>query len=355
MKNIELYYNDLKCRAEELYNQFSELSEIFNKQKYQREFDFLIEENNDVNGCAYVESNRDIIRINKGLIDKFFGYFSDYTDCLIKKTIGRNESLDLRSIEVIGINISDKETIDLYEYFNNLKSLLLTLLSRFVLLHELGHIFNGHCDYIKSNCGMNQIDMFPKLDNFSVDNKDKLTIRTIEMDADAFAATQSMYHLLFIYEDKVYNEIDFVDKLDIFYWWAFAIYSHFIYFEDLLYLNGKCGAEKYSTSLKHLPPNARWILIYACCESFLEKNDKIRQEEKKERIKEKILKKLVDGMVEAEKVWNELKAIDYDKKFSIKDEQKDIFQIYVNEVMNHWDKIRNDLDKFARLNLYKKE
>ena len=75
--------------------------------------------------------------------------------------------------------------------------------------------------------------MYYNDNNKSENETEVLDIRTLEMDADAFAATQSMIHLSYLYDHSEKEiEIPYMEPQDIFYWWAFAIRSHFLICED---------------------------------------------------------------------------------------------------------------------------
>lgn len=113
--------------------------------------------------------------------------------------------------------------------------MLETFISRFIFLHELGHILNGHCKLLANK--MHDTSYFMPMyynDNNKPENEtEALDIRTLEMDADAFAATQSMIHLSYLYDHSEKEiEVPYMEPQDIFYWWAFAIRSHFLICED---------------------------------------------------------------------------------------------------------------------------
>ena len=90
------------------------------------------------------------------------------------------------------------------------------------------NIWNGHCKWVTSITN-GQLDFIPMyyVDKNEMNEKQALDIRTLEFDADAFAVTQSMVHIIFLYnnfEKKV--DIKATASLVFFFWWRFARLSY---------------------------------------------------------------------------------------------------------------------------------
>ena len=107
------------------------------------------------------------------------------------------------SYEAIIFKEGEAKIIDSKIVDDAMAKLLVIFVSGFIILHELGHILNGHCKLLahmqqQKTCF---IPMYYNKKKKSVDDKEALNIRTREMDADACATTQSIYHLVFLYDD----------------------------------------------------------------------------------------------------------------------------------------------------------
>ena len=158
------------------------------------------------------------------------------------------------------------------------------------------------------------------------------------MDADAFAATQSIYHVLFLHENFESQVKIKMEPYDVFYWWSFAVRSHFLMCEDRFMDN------VYYKRMTHLPSNARWTLIYTSTLEVIDSCNILEQE--KERFKELITK----GAIDAEAKFN---CIKYSKYNWVNEIDNNIQYInYRNEVNKNWEKLKIQLQEYARLPLF---
>ncbi|MFB4211607.1 hypothetical protein ACE1TH_06765 [Shouchella sp. JSM 1781072] len=352
MVNKKDFYIDIKNRAKNIYEQYQYLvlkSLKTNTSNYSLEFN--IKEDSSLGGKAWFKDNLDNIQINKGVIDNYFDYFYGFTkmqtaDFLDKLHI---EDMEESSYEFIKFdkhgnpNYFDSKVIDY-----KLAGLLTIFVSRFIITHELGHLFNGHCEYLnsKDQNDMQHIQMFEKDNSKNIKNVSSLDFRTLEMDADAFAATDNFRNLLLIYgkfEDMVEKDLN-IEPIELFYWWSFAIRSNFLITQKIL------NDEEYSTDKKHLPSVARWVLILGTILNIIDGgvyNIHYRTGDNKE----KLLAYIVKGFLFAENQYNER----FYTKYSCLEEtmnSKD-YNNYVTETQNNWEHLRNDLSKYSRLTLYK--
>lgn len=354
----ENFYNDIEKRAYTMYEQYKYLIEKgFGNEdevsKYQLKFNFL--NNLELGGKAWVKNNFDYIQINTGVIDNFLDYFYDLTKNETNKFLSRLpfnfEEGDSTSYEMIKFNadgtaiLYDSKIID-----EKLAGLLTIFVSRFIVSHELGHILNGHCKFLNSKRenSIQYIPMFSE-DNNSTDNiLSPLDFRTLEMDADAFAATDSIKNLIMLYwkfDENVNKDIN-IKPSELFYWWSFAIRSNFLITQKIL------NEEKYKPSKKHLPSVARWMLILSSSLDLIDKQvDTINFKDGDD--KQKILQEIIDGYLYAEKCYNERFSTFFNCYEETK-ENKD-FHTFVNETQQNWEIIREELDEFSRLILYKRQ
>lgn len=352
--NREDFYNDIKNRALAIYEQYQYLikevirSEI-NISKYK--LTIHLDEDSNLGGKAWTGNFIDNIHINKGVIDNFFEYFYGYTK-------NRTEEI------LVSLN-QDMDNMDMsYEYIENkdngipliydskiidykLAGLLTIMVSRFIITHELGHLLNGHCDYINSKNPkkLNYIPMFEDDKSINVENVSLLDFRTLEMDADSFATTDNIRNLIILYdkfEEKVDKDIN-IQPIDLFYWWAFSIRSNFIITQRIL------NDEEYKLEKKHLPSVARWRIILATAIDIVKKDlYKINYREKDN--KEKIIEALLSGYIFAERCYNQRFYTNYN---TIDETSNSIeYENFSSAVHGNWDILRNDLKIFSRIPLY---
>jgi|SRR5690625_481361 len=353
MVNKKELYSDIYNRAQNIYEQYQDL--IMKKSKKNTpnySLEFSINNYSSLGGKAWSKNNLDNIEINRGVIDNFFDYFYEFakiqTDDLLEKL--HIEDVEDSSYEFLKFdkngnpNLFDSKTL---EY--KLAGLLTIFVSRFIITHELGHLLNGHCEYLNSKeQGEEQyIPMFEEVGSKNERKVPPLDYRTLEMDADAFAATESCKYLFQMYEefetqvDKGLN----IEPIDLFYWWSFSIRSNFLITQRIL------NDEEYSLDKEHLPSVARWVLV-------LDSTTRIIEEElysinyKFGDNKEKILKYIAKGFLFAEKQYNERFYTNYNSVEEIENNNTDFIN-YVTATQKKWDNFRNELGKFSRLPLYK--
>ncbi|MCY7456067.1 hypothetical protein [Bacillus altitudinis] len=355
MRDKEVFYKDIEKRAQTIYEGYqyimkSSLTKDMSISKTQ--LNFFLRNDRRLGGKAWCKNNIDYIEINTGVIDNFFDYFYDFAEKLNQKFIKnlpfkRDEnkgddgsySLLLQDENNGGI-ILNNETIDY-----NLASLLTVFVSRFILTHELGHLLNGHCKYLNDNNDINYIPMY--YINNRTNNISPLDIRTMEMDADAFAATDSFRNLLILYnnfEEKVDAAL-MIKPIDLFFWWSFAIRSNFLISQRIL------NDEEYTPDRTHLPSVARFVLIlFSIINSVDSGIYKINYRSGDS--EEGLLKNIIDGAFYAEKNYNSNFYTDYAMTETMENEK---YTNAVLEMQMNWDNLRNKLISFSRLPLYKRK
>ena len=215
-------------------------------------------------------------------------------------------------------------------------------ISRFILLHEFGHIFNGHCKYLagSSTEKFNFMPMHFNEINEVKRNITALDIRTLEMDADAFAATQGFEHVLFLYKNfSAEVMIQNMNLVEVFYWWSFALRSHFLLCEDHFMDNN------YDINMKHLPSSARWSLIWGTMDAILHRGQALGGLDT-----EQVYKELTKGAFDAERVFNDIKLTSYGWLNEIAENKK--FRDYSIAVNRNWDILKSRIEGVSRLFLY---
>ncbi|MGQ9006136.1 hypothetical protein [Bacillus sp. FSL R5-0523] len=356
MKNKEDFYVDIKERALNIYEQYQFLMKgIFknetNISKYK--LNFYIKEDANLGGKAWCEKYTDNILIYKGVIDNFFDYFYSFTKMQSKSFLEKlhfnYEDETEVSYELLKFvdngkaNIFDSKIIDI-----KLAGLLTIFVSRFIITHELGHLLNGHCEFLysKDKKNIQYISMFEKDKNQTTKTISPLDFRTLEMDADAFAATDNCRNLILLYElfeEKVDSDLN-IKPIDLFYWWSFAIRSNFLITQRIL------NDEEYKVDKTHLPSVARWILILGSMLNIIE-SDTYKINYRVGDSKEKLLQSFVNGFVYAEKCYNEIFYTNYNCiEETINSED---YVHYASATQRNWENLRSELDIFSRLPLYK--
>lgn len=345
MTNEEFLLLDIKKRAETLYDFFLKVIDIeYPERSRLSTLEFEIKDSEEVNGRAWCEREKDHIEINRGVINLYYSYFSQVLEYqknkLLKKimpNIDENQ-IEKFSYEMVIFENQQSNYIDSKVVNSDIAKMLEIFVSRFIILHELGHIFNGHCFFLPEiEKEFSYMPMYFE-DKNDEDEKNALDVRTLEMDADAFAVTQSINHVVYLYENfKSEVQIKSIEPIDLFYWWSFAIRSHFLVCED------RFNDHQYKKSMKHLPSISRWNLniniAYEIIENrMLDKN-----------LKKKIQERLLSGAINGECVYNEIKYTNYNwiNEIQVSKMNKE----YVDEINVNWKKIREELDKYSRLML----
>lgn len=337
--------NDIEGRVRKIYSHFSDImeekNEIFT-------LEFTIKDSDIINGKSWCNDCIDHVEINSGVIDLYYDYFSEVVarkkiDFLRLLNIDEcDDELEQMSCEGIMIRNGIPETFDSKIIDDEKAKLLEIFVSRFIIMHEFGHIFNGHCKFVTEEMNLSKLNgfsMYFNEEDLQFDERDSLDVRTLEMDADAFASTQSINHLFFLYEnfDKQVNIQ--ISKESLFYWWAFAIRSHFLVCED------KFMDTAYYRKMSHLPSVARWTLIYfsaikildlVCCKTLFDKG--------------KIKSMLTQGAFDAERLFNQIKYSNYDWIKEI--ESSADYITYTDELNHNWNEIQKKLQKYARFPLF---
>lgn len=353
----EVFYEDIKRRAQEIYEQYKYLmKEILkiNPNSIECQLKVYLKDDMKLGGKAWCKNGIDNIQINKGVIDNFFDYFYNLTkkcseDFLSMSPflVGEIESEEVSYEGIIYDNNRKAKIIDSKAIDLSLASLLNIFVARFILTHELGHLLNGHCRYVNSKkCGSVQyIPIFYNDIDGNTSAISPLDWRTLEMDADAFAATDNFRNLVLLYnkfEGKIDSKLN-IQPIDLFYWWSFAIRSNFLLMQSILNDND------YKQDMTYLPSVARWSLIIASIDEIIN-SDMYKINYRSGDSKKKIMKVVIEGSIYAEKYFNEKFLTEYNWIKEIK-ENKDYYK-YVTEINMNWEKIGRELVCFSRLPLY---
>ena len=342
-------YDDILARAYMAYDRLKDLmKEIYPEKWYDSTLKLEIIDSDEINGKSWCEETTDHVEMNKGVIEVYYRYFRKVSESLENQVLknivpDEREEIDQVSFESVTFKNGEIELIDSKIMVEDVARLLEVFVSRFILMHELGHIFNGHCSYLADNnkSGLNYMPMYFNEEEEQEKHISALDIRTMEMDADAFAATQGFQHVLHLYNHFATDVmVQGILPLDLFFWWMFALRSHFLLCEDHFM------DHQYYREMSHLPSSARWNLVMGSIDSILHTNAFDIDVDV-----EKIYDKLVNGAIGAEKIFNEIKFTSYSWREAL-ERDKDDFIEYGSEVQANWKQLRDKLEDYSRLYLY---
>lgn len=351
---------DLKIRSKEIYDDLRESTYFLSKNKKytNRELKFnIIDNDHEINGQAWTEDMFDNVEIFSGVFKINELYFKKVVSFLLENNLKEQPYNDelLKKINLInGGNI------------NELNNVLIIFVNRFILVHEFGHLFNGHCDYnnyisdkknpIKMVYLSRNSDENLSEENSKMIDSDGLEVeRSMEMDADSFAVTRSMFHLVGLsmkFDEKA--GISILKKEDIFFWWAFSIASFFMIIKNPRLLTGQIEdfekeefdyLEDYNYKT-HLPSSARIAMAVNTAVEVLQRY--FNEVEFLDITKAK--KDMYVGTNCAQIIFNSINGTNYCLSEQLLENEN--LCRYFQEVHETWKELRNKLEPFSRLKLY---
>jgi len=312
-------------------------------------FNFVNE--SSVNAMARITGEYDEIFINTGTVTEIIAWiFSAFSNPAMYSFIGKTSSEN--NMEVLAKYDHPTKAIhltgtpkDKTRYSVAFSTALLGI--RFICMHELGHLLNGHAYLIKDLYGVDCIDMVlkEKLYSIGLSNEYALDRRTMEMDADAFAISSGISNLDGLIND---NSDGFLNALfhplQIYELWTFAVHSIFLMWERLY-------PTSYDSRSFYLPNLARQRLNISAAKSTI---DSLMQ---KGYIKYDALERqsiflyMESGVKQAEHFFNINKSTKFNYVHDF--EQDKVYQKYADEVLTHWNKnLRKRLEKYSRAVLF---
>ncbi|WP_214691619.1 MULTISPECIES: hypothetical protein [unclassified Exiguobacterium] len=312
-------------------NYAEEMIMFYNKQSISvyknREFIFDYSSRFNINGKAHIDKEIDLVFISEGSLYKIYsafsrlvidGAFSEFT--YIKEIV--NIQIKQQYEDVIEYQYDYSLPID---YNGKLISEYMSMFAvKFIILHELAHHINGHLLYIQEYYGQ---------DHFQNNQLPKNLIKTLEMDADAFAISQ----LVLDFKEIVQNDIELNNllipneiKLGLL---IFSLTTLLIMLEE----------ENIKTSNKYMSGKMRRVHNLSC----LETNLKIRYPDFFDGINyDSVAAYYLDKSERYYKLVYDYSDKIVDSIYQIKEEYKSF-----HDIKNMWNDIHNELSKFARASL----
>lgn len=354
MNNSEVIYQDISNRAKVIYEQYQLIIKKNKTEEYEGKktrLNFSIFEYPKLKGESWYENCVDNIRLSSGTIDNLYYYFHEFAKENTQNTLkimNISNSDDEIFFEGILHNENDEiRIIDSRNIEKDLATVLDIFASRFILTHEFGHLFNGHCSYINSK-GKDKVQFMPTFNYNSSEGLEyisALDYRMLEYDADAFATTDNFKNLILLYskfEEKVDNKLN-IKPIDLFYWWGFAIRSNFLLMQQIL-KDDDCNSD-----MKYFPSVLRWASILFIIEHIT--NPKIIKIKLRDGdTEDKILQKVLAGSNYAEQYYNKKNSMN--RNWIAEIEGNSSYFEFLNEVNNNWSDMVKNLKPFSRLPLY---
>jgi hypothetical protein len=230
-------------------------------------FDYI--ENMEVNAFALESDNHDFVGVYVGAIItiySFFGSLLAYPRVLM--SIGnplteegwRSDTFDPKQLYRQPKDVARR----------SFAHLIATIAIDFLFAHEIGHLMHGHVKLLRTRQGT---PILAEFDLATKTSEENITLQTLEMDADSFAASQGLATALGRAGDP-----DHVFPPDWRQWyatpnlalfgWTLAIYGFF-----RLFFKGSVNLDDLD-STSHPPPNIRLNMVFSTAVEFLKKESR---------------------------------------------------------------------------------
>lgn len=301
------------------------------------------------NACAFKEQDIYFIGINVGAIrtlHAFFNYLLSFPDVL--DFVGDNTkeiSPVLMKSDDFKLFVKPKDKIrEIYA-----KGLFVFAV-RFLIIHELAHILNGHLDLKKNEQGIPFMSEVSSDSEIESDNNFYLNSQTLEYDADCYAANICIKIIIASFKspESINTDIKpFFESLEeALFLWSFSSYSIF----RLLGNNRKYDSKKLD-KYPHPYPGFRQFWIYSMVETIIEGTEYSH-------LIEKIIDKSNNSILEFEKaiqIFNacpvKISFLDDINGFPIKEAASSEGLNHMLKVENNWNVLRPLLEPFSTAGL----
>ncbi|WP_315110216.1 hypothetical protein [Clostridium intestinale] len=182
----EPMYNYYRLYSEEIVNKLNEANKLENLNK----FEFSYKESPSVNAFSSCKNYMDKIQITRGVVERSYQLFNSFIVCFpdFKKFDENNSKIGVMFKFQMGEEYGHASydlivQIPLKKEQKEIAEILTTIAVKFTILHEIGHLYNGHIAYLNEM----------KERKIPVSDLEHLTM---EMDADAFAITRIVEEII---------------------------------------------------------------------------------------------------------------------------------------------------------------
>ena len=303
------------------------------RNKYEFKFKYL--KLFKINGAVDNYNNIDFLEINEGLIDrscelayKIVSFFPDLKNFnnIPERYFGVRNTLhmDGNSYNIDNYIPTKDEDKIIAEY-------MAMFAIKFVILHEMGHLYNGHVEYLKKKLNIKKLAECKDENSIS-----ELDNRTIEMDADAFAISMLVREIIDYKNqyDELYKVLDNENK----------IYTILAYGINIIFLlMEEDYGDKYSS--KYLPLIYRRILAIDCIIT----NERVIRGRKSQ--DELIRNNIYNSFIDVQNCYYVLKDVSMEDREHFKNKILNYDNEIVNDVNKNWQVIRKELKNYTRLGL----
>lgn len=355
MENFELFFlNDLEERAHKIYSRLTK--EPFSTKTNNKKLEFKIIKSYKINAKALSDNDIDYIEYNDGTLKCINNYVYNFTENYTLDIINSFGFSQFTRGEKDGnlFEVFNSNKLETYEHMDIKKQiyqLIMTDISRFILTHEIGHLLNGHVEYLqeKSENKLNCFEMNFSYKDSEAIKKNILLIKTLEYDADSFAAFNSIEHILSLYNnfEKDVENLHLPPK-KLFFWWAFSMRFLFMLFEEEGLNNDKDSV--------YLPNLIRFNMILNIAFIYLEQKeiDGFIRYTNKDNL-DTITTEIINGITTSEEYFNKKNGtnMDYinDMKIMM---SNNCIKNQVQEVEENWKVINTELSHYSRLSMQRK-
>ena len=296
----------------------------------------------DIDGISDYLDGTDIVKINEGVLLKTYKTFYTLASCY-----SILDDLQNTNNGSIGIKLcytfADEQQYEM-EYhvpLDKKRKIIAEYMSmfaiKFAILHEIGHLFDGHVFYHRS---YNELIIEDKYTMTSQINSpiSSLDYQTMEMDADAFAISRIIEEIIIMLQEDTLIKSVLNNSNDIFTLFVYSLHCFFKLIKD---------ERKQSLDFKkstHLPRWIREVINLDCAKTNIKyKAQNIISEYEFEDI-------IKNACLKAENQYNAITTQTIDKHEIIEQSSEEVLNHY-NNITNNWKFLRIKLYPYARARL----
>lgn len=239
-----------------------------NKQIEDKILDFQYTHSFNINATAFITDSKEFIRVGEGAIVRIYKMFSELLKHNTFSEFNLEEVKECVNLHLKFENSGIIESEITYSLPNSdSRKMLAEYLSmfsiKFIILHELGHHYNGHILYCKENFQVEKFEM-----NEANLRMGPILSQTLEMDADAFAICQLAREIIDIIKNDKRIKSVIKDNKDILGVFLYSIYCLFF-----LLANGEDKFDNLNANY-YIPITLRYCYIIEHIEAYFKNYEK---------------------------------------------------------------------------------
>ncbi len=306
----------------------------YNVQITNKNLDFQYTHSFNINATAFIKDSKEYIKIGEGVIVRIYHMFSEL---LVHNTFSQFNLDEVKECVNLHLKFENDGIIEneiIYRLPDNDKRKILAeylsmFATKFVILHELGHHYNGHVLYCKEKFQIEELQI-----NETNSIIGPILSQTFEMDADAFAICQLAREIIDIIKNDKRIKTVIKDNKDILGLFFYSMYCLFFILAN--------GEERFD-NLKdkyYIPITLRYCYIIEHLKAYFERYEKeLFMNIDFDNVNDKYTK-MANAEYRLTFMSGKKRDIDLDGLINSKE--------HYNILRNCWKEIRNQLEKFAR-------